>query len=309
MPWDGTELWLADFSAEGGLSNATLVAGGTGRVDLPARVVAGGELHFISDRTGWWNLYRIAGWRCRRLPPKDAEFGTPQWVFGLSQYAFLSGGRIACVVGRQGLDHLGVIEPDSGVVTTLETPFTAFGTLVVGRRGPAGHAGRRPDDGQLHRHRRCFNGAAGNRAQVQRLADCTRLLLGRRADGVPDQPTSRPLTPSTTRRSTGTSSAPDGELPPLIVHPPRRADRPARPASHAAFSSGPAAASPLSTSTTAAAPATAAPTATGCAGTGAWSISTTASTPPATWPSRAAPMATRSPSAAAAPAATRRWPR
>ena len=56
-----------------------------------------GELHFVSDRTDWWNLYRERDGELQALHPTEAEFGWPQWVFGGSTYAFLDDGHIACI--------------------------------------------------------------------------------------------------------------------------------------------------------------------------------------------------------------------
>ena len=62
-------------------------------------------LHYSSDRTGWWNLYRGDG---EPLTALEAEIGGPLWVFGESWYAFLADGRIVCAYSRDGRDQLAV---------------------------------------------------------------------------------------------------------------------------------------------------------------------------------------------------------
>ena len=87
-----------------------------------------GELHFVSDRTGWWNLYRLRGETIEPLAPMEAEFGTPQWVFAMSTYAFLADGRIASIVSQDGLDRLVTIHPASRPrPSTCRTPRTRAG--------------------------------------------------------------------------------------------------------------------------------------------------------------------------------------
>lgn len=121
MPWDGTELWLADLHGDH-LEDIRKVAGGPEESLFQPSWSPRGELYVVSDRSGWWNLYRVdlsgtpaALARERHddpldpLLPMEAEFGQAQWVFGLSSYAFLSGDRIACWVTQDGEDRLGVI--------------------------------------------------------------------------------------------------------------------------------------------------------------------------------------------------------
>lgn len=105
MPWDGTELWVARLDG----SDAERVAGGPDEAVLQPAWDAAGRLHWISDRSGWWNLYRDG----EALYPADAEFGMPMWVFGQSTYAFLEDGRIACAWSHDALPHLGVLEGGS----------------------------------------------------------------------------------------------------------------------------------------------------------------------------------------------------
>jgi len=139
MPWDGTELQVADFSGGVVASAPRLVAGGPEESVFQPEWSPGGGLHFVSDRTGWWNLHReqaggaheqgtshASGGGIEALAPMEAEFGTPQWVFGMTTYAFLPGGRIACLYGRGPVQQLGVLEPGSDRPVPVDLPFTCF---------------------------------------------------------------------------------------------------------------------------------------------------------------------------------------
>src|SRR5262249_35358092 len=90
MPWDGSEVWVAELAPDGGLSNERCVAGGTEESIYQPEWSPDGVLHFVSDRTGWWNLYRVtdlAGGEAVPLAAMEAEFGGPQWVFGMESYS------------------------------------------------------------------------------------------------------------------------------------------------------------------------------------------------------------------------------
>ena len=133
MPWDGCEVWTADVPASGDLAaGASLgaprkVAGADGQESIwqPAWSPSG-ELHFVSDRTGWWNLYRERAGEIEALCPMEAEFGWPHWVFGGSTFAFLEDGRIVCLYGRDGVQHVAVLDPTSGELIDLDLPYTAI---------------------------------------------------------------------------------------------------------------------------------------------------------------------------------------
>ncbi|GAB4471001.1 MAG: S9 family peptidase [Anaerolineae bacterium] len=129
MPWDGTELWLADLASDGSTSRPRRVAGGPHESIFQPEWSADGVLHFISDRTNWWNLYRLTGAGIEALCPMEAEFGQPQWVFGLSRYDFLNDGRIACIYSQNGFDHVGLVDPTSKELTPISTEQTALAWL------------------------------------------------------------------------------------------------------------------------------------------------------------------------------------
>ncbi|MBN2467517.1 MAG: S9 family peptidase [Deltaproteobacteria bacterium] len=129
MPWDGTELWVAEVNEDGTLSRAEKVAGGVEESIFQPEWSPDGMLYFISDRSGWWNLYSLRNNRIQPVTQQEAEFGVPQWVFGMSTYAFESAGRIVCAYTRQGRWHLACLCPLTGNFETIETPFTELGFL------------------------------------------------------------------------------------------------------------------------------------------------------------------------------------
>lgn len=129
LPWDGTELWVADLHADATIHHPRLVAGGPEESIFQPEWRADGILHFVSDRTNWWNLYRAVDDQIEAIAPLAAEFGAPQWSLGLTQYTFLDDGTIACIYKQQGFDYLGLITPTSQVVRTVPCPYTTLSWL------------------------------------------------------------------------------------------------------------------------------------------------------------------------------------
>lgn len=123
MPWDGTELWVADIDAAGAPANPRLVAGGPRESVFQPEWSPDGMLHFISDRTGWWNLYRLRDGQAEPLAPMEAEFGHPQWVFGMYTYAFTGPTEIACTYTRDGVRVMARLDTDTGELTALDVPY------------------------------------------------------------------------------------------------------------------------------------------------------------------------------------------
>ena len=90
MPWDATLLKVAAFEADGTLGEAMLAAGGPDESIVQPEWAPDGTLHLISDRSGWWNLYRLVdGPRLEPLAAMEAEFADPAWIFDRSSYGFL----------------------------------------------------------------------------------------------------------------------------------------------------------------------------------------------------------------------------
>jgi dienelactone hydrolase len=144
MPWNGTTLYLAEIGADGTPTGTQVIAGGVAEsVFQPEWSPDGDEIVFVSDRTGWWNLYayQLATGTTRPLCPMQAEFGVAQWNFAMSTFAFAGAGRIVCAYTKTGLGHLATLDLASGTLQAIETEFTEFGSvhangdLVVFRGG------------------------------------------------------------------------------------------------------------------------------------------------------------------------------
>ena len=132
MPWDATRLRVARFQADGSLGIPELVAGGMEESISQPEWSPAGDLHFVSDRSGWWNIYRLAeGPRLEPLAPMDAEFADPAWVFGRSSYAFRADGTVVAVGRADGRDRLFHIRPGHAI-GEVRTPFTEFEGLLAG---------------------------------------------------------------------------------------------------------------------------------------------------------------------------------
>jgi dipeptidyl aminopeptidase/acylaminoacyl peptidase len=133
MPWDGTELWEAEIGADGLPFSSRLVAGGESESVTQPRYDLAGRLHFVSDRTGWWNLYADDGENGVALVPAEAEFAVPDWVFGASSYAFLPGGGLVASYLSDGFSHLGLWQPaEPDRFRAIEIPFNSVADLAPG---------------------------------------------------------------------------------------------------------------------------------------------------------------------------------
>ncbi|WP_411293840.1 prolyl oligopeptidase family serine peptidase [Streptomyces kunmingensis] len=146
MPWDGTELLVAEVTADGTFGPARTVAGGPEESICQVEWAADGALLYSGDASGWWNLYRLDPQgtdgadfgAARPLCPRDEEFGGPIWKIGLSWFKPLGAGLIAVVHGV-GATALGVLDPETGEVVDTAGPWTEWsaslavhGTRVIG---------------------------------------------------------------------------------------------------------------------------------------------------------------------------------
>jgi dipeptidyl aminopeptidase/acylaminoacyl peptidase len=123
MPWDGTELWVANVEPDGSLEKSEKVAGGLEESIYQPEWSPDGALYFSSDRTGWWNLYRQHNNQIEPLYPMEAEFGLPQWQFGSHTFVFDSSNHIICAYSKDGLWHIASLNPTKKTLKPIGTPI------------------------------------------------------------------------------------------------------------------------------------------------------------------------------------------
>lgn len=133
MPWVGTGLYVLDLNQPD--AQPILVAGGEREsIFQPEWAPDGAALYFVSDRSGWWNLYRQKSRTpTEALAVMNAEFGQPQWVFGMSTYAFVGNDQLVCSYVSKGLGHLARIDLTSGEFKDLDVPWTDFSSIRAGK--------------------------------------------------------------------------------------------------------------------------------------------------------------------------------
>lgn len=132
MPWDGTCLWLAAVAPDGRLQAPHLIAGGRRESIFQPEWSPNGELHFVSDRSGWWNLYRWRSAAAQALFPAAAEFGRAQWNFGMCTYGFEADGNLICSHVQDGHWRLGRLNATSLQWTDIPLPFRSISDVKVG---------------------------------------------------------------------------------------------------------------------------------------------------------------------------------
>jgi len=130
MPWDDTELCLGTVNSDGTVSEIRVIAGGQEEAVCHPLWSPDGQLYFVSDRNNWWNLYRFtAEGTVEALCEMEAEFGSPHWVFGLSLYDFISPEQILCTYTQNGQWYLARLNTATKTLQTLESPYTDIGSI------------------------------------------------------------------------------------------------------------------------------------------------------------------------------------
>ena len=219
MPWDGTELWVAPIGDDGALGAAALVAGGANESVFQPEWSPDGVLHFVSDRSGWWNLYRDradgGGVEPLLAAPMAAEFGQPLWLLGITTYGFAGPTTIACAVTEGGQWRLATLDTITGVLTPIATPFTEIDSLKTGPGWAVARAGGPRHPAAIVR----FDLAAGTWQEIRSSSD---VALDPGTLSMP-----RPIAFSTENGLTAHAfyypptnrdyAAPAGERPPLLV--------------------------------------------------------------------------------------------
>jgi dipeptidyl aminopeptidase/acylaminoacyl peptidase len=136
MPWDHTELWMADLM-DGQLKNKKKIAGNGQESIFQPQWSEDNTLYYVSDKTNWWNLYQYQfDGPSKNLWPHEAEFGLPLWVFGMSTYAFTPD-KILCTYCKEGRWSLALLDPKNGSCTNYDLPGVVYTQIRAKNDGAA----------------------------------------------------------------------------------------------------------------------------------------------------------------------------
>ncbi len=215
MPWDGTQLVIADIDGAGNVSNETLVAGGMDESIYQPTWIDDDSLVYVSDRSGYWNLHAYDASGVRVAVPDDAEYGLPMWSLGSTNHVLAGRGHVVAQRIEDGEAELVIADIEHGITTPLSAGFTSYRSLT---RSPAGIS--------------FIGGSADDVARVTELDIATGRTETLASAGDIDFPEGTISAPETIGfRSAGGATAyanfyppqhpecvgPPGELPPLVV--------------------------------------------------------------------------------------------
>ncbi|MFD4787326.1 prolyl oligopeptidase family serine peptidase [Streptomyces sp. NPDC058459] len=142
MPWDGTELLVAEVGDDGRFRDVRTVAGGDDESVAQVEWAPDGRLLYASDRDGWWNLYRDGVPLC----PRREEFGGPLWKVGQRWFVPLAEGPLAVLHGR-GAAVLGILDPETGEIADAAGPWSEFGSSLAAHGSRVAAIGASPRTG------------------------------------------------------------------------------------------------------------------------------------------------------------------
>jgi dipeptidyl aminopeptidase/acylaminoacyl peptidase len=131
MPWDGTELWLADVNEKGRLTTPLHVAGSESTSIFQPQWSPDNILYYVTDDSGWWNLARHDETGSVAVTMQESEFGLPQWVFGQTTYAFNTSNTAFCTHITHGIGRLSVIDLDTLAISDVEIPQNSFVSICA----------------------------------------------------------------------------------------------------------------------------------------------------------------------------------
>ncbi|HEY9677294.1 MAG TPA: prolyl oligopeptidase family serine peptidase [Drouetiella sp.] len=155
MPWHGCELWIAEIDQSGNILDPKKIAGGVDESVFQPEWLPNGLLTYVSDVTGFWNLYvhDVDARSSQIMIERENDFGVSQWFFNLNTYAVVSNDLIVCTYSDKGLWRLARIAMDHSnkayELTDIETIYTEFRSFTSDGKRVVLHAAGPEDDGAV----------------------------------------------------------------------------------------------------------------------------------------------------------------
>ena len=132
MPWDGTELRTAQIDTSGNLINQKVCAGSASEaVNSPVWSPAG-DLYFVSDASGFWNVWEFnANQKKRQIVSESAEWAHPMWQVGTHLLRILDSGELVGIHGSPAQERIAIVDPTNGTWRNLDCELTNFAHLSI----------------------------------------------------------------------------------------------------------------------------------------------------------------------------------
>jgi len=131
MPWDGCVLTRATCNGAGAVAKTETLAGGPDEALFQPEWSPDGHIYFVSDRSGWWNLYRWSEGAPQPVSPMPAELGLPQWIFNMRAYGFTGADQIFAIRTANGFAELLAISVEDGTADVIPVPYVEMHGLVA----------------------------------------------------------------------------------------------------------------------------------------------------------------------------------
>lgn len=126
MPWDGTELRVADI-ADGQLRNVRTIMGNSEESVQSHEWRDNDSLIVISDASGWWNPWEVSTDGSKRQIVKESiEWGVPEWQLGYQTLALLNQETAVALKGTAEKFSFTLLDLKTGKTSDFDSPHTQF---------------------------------------------------------------------------------------------------------------------------------------------------------------------------------------
>lgn len=126
MPWDGTELFVAEIS-NGEVKNKRVIAGNRKNPVLSPEWFDEKTIIYIDEESGWWNPWKVdLNGQRTQIVSEESEWGFPAWQLGYTAISILKNGKFVGLHGPVDDRKLALVDPNTGLVQDFESEFTYF---------------------------------------------------------------------------------------------------------------------------------------------------------------------------------------
>ncbi|MFM7873980.1 MAG: TolB family protein, partial [Actinomycetota bacterium] len=131
MPWDGTELFLAEI-IDGEIKNKRVIAGNKSNPVLSPEWLDNETIIYIDEESGWWNPWSVdVHGKRKQIINERSEWGFPAWQLGYRAISILNKGKFIGVHGPVDARKMALVDPQNGTFKDFDTEFTHFSSTFA----------------------------------------------------------------------------------------------------------------------------------------------------------------------------------